>query len=426
MNERNKNQAAKDFPMTRRTFIDRTTTAAALPLLSAATGSLAQETTPKPAANSPVGRKLRIGVVGLGGRGSWIAKLFKEHPGYEIAAAVDYFEETANAVGDKLGVPAGKRFGGLSGYKRALDSGVEALVLEGIPYFYPEQAAAAIDAGCHVYAAKPFAVDVPAVFRMQALARKATAKKLCFRVDYQLPTDPANQEVKQRVTKGVLGRLAHVYSGGTCGKLPDPPVGPTIENLFRRAWYSHIAMSGDLLLLYDIHIIDGVTWVTGQRAVAASGYARIIRPDPHGDRTDCGGVVFQLADGTCWTHHTQLMQNGAVMYNLAADLMGLKATAHLAYSGKVFIRGGPAEDVDDYAGTTSGSIYADGAKANIAEFHRCVTEGRFDNETAHRSVDCTLTAILGREAMLRKTWLTMDEVIKEARTREVNLRGLKV
>jgi predicted dehydrogenase len=335
---------------------------------------------------------------------------------------VDYFEETANAVGDNLGVPAGKRFSGLAGYKRVLDSGVEALVLEGIPYFYPEQAAAAIDAGCHVYMAKPFAVDVPAVFKMQSLAKKATEKNLCFRVDYQLPMDPANQDVKQRIAEDALGGLAHIYSGGTCGQLPDPQVGPTIENLFRRAWYSHIALSGDLLLLYDIHIIDGITWVTGMRAVGASGYSRIVRPDPHGDRTDCGGVVFQLQDGTCWTHTTQLLQNNAVMYNLEADLMGRQATAHLAYNGKVFVRGGPKH----YAGAVSSGIYADGAKANIAEFYRCVTEGKFENETAHRSVDCHLTAILGREAMARNTWLTMDELIKENKTREVNLRGLKV
>jgi predicted dehydrogenase len=269
--------------------------------------------------------------------------------------------------------------------------------------------------------AKPFAVDVPAVFAMQALAKKATEKKLCFRVDYQLPMDPANQEVKQRVCADGLGGLAHIYSGGTCGQLPDPKVGPTIENLFRRAWYSHIALSGDLFLLYDIHIIDAVTWVTGKRAVGAAGYARIVRPEPHGDRTDCGGVVFQLQDGTCWTHHTQLLQNNAVMYNLAADLMGRTATAHLAYGGKVFVRGGPKH----YAGTAASSIYADGAKANIAEFYRSITEGRFDNETAHRSVECHLTAILGREAMLRKTWLTMDEVIKEAKTRPVDLHGLK-
>ncbi len=407
--------------LTRREFVQQTAATAAVPLLAAASTALAQEAGPKPAANVPVERKLRIGIVGLGSRGSWIANLFQQHPGYEIVAAVDYFEDTANTVGDKLGVPAGKRFSGLSGYKRALDSGVEALVLEDIPYFYPEQAAAAIDAGCHLYTAKPFAVDVPAVFAMQALAKKATEKKLCFRVDYQLPTDEANQEVKRRIAENALGGLAHIYSGGTCGQLPDPPVGPTIENLFKRAWYSHIGLSGDLPLLYDIHIIDGITWVTGQRAVGATGYSRIVRPEPHGDRTDCGGVVFQLQDGTCWTHMTQLLQNNAVMYNLAADIMGLQATAHIAYSGQVFVRGGPKH----YSGAASGGLYADGAKANIAEFYRCVTQGEFDNATAHRSVDSTLTAILGREAMLRKTWLTMDELIKDGKTREVNLRGLK-
>ncbi|NLY02252.1 MAG: Gfo/Idh/MocA family oxidoreductase [Rhodopirellula sp.] len=408
-----------DRSITRRQFVERTAAVAAVPLLATASTATAQE---KPAAaDAPVQRKLRIGCVGLGSRGSWIAGLFKQHPGYEIVAAVDYFEETVNTVGDKLGVPAEKRFSGLSGYKRALDSGVDALVLEDIPYFYPEQAAAAIAAGCHVYMAKPFAVDVPAVFAMQALAKKATEKKLCMLVDYQLPTDPANQEVRQRVRDDALGGLAHIWSGGTCGALPDPEVGPTIENLFRRAWYSHVSLSGDLLLLYDIHILDGVTWVTGQRAVAAGGYSRIVRPDAHGDRSDCGGVVFQLQDGVCWTHTTQLLQNNAVMYNLAADLMGQKATAHIAYSDKVFVRGGPKH----YAGAVSSGIYADGAKANIAEFHRCVTEGKFDNDTMHRSVDCHLTAILGREAMARKTWLTMDDVIKEGKTREVNLRGLK-
>jgi myo-inositol 2-dehydrogenase / D-chiro-inositol 1-dehydrogenase len=293
---------------------------------------------------------------------------------------------------------------------------------ESASYFYAEQAAAAIDAGCHVYMAKPFAVDVPGVFTMQALAKKATEKRLCMRVDYQLPMDAANQEVKQRLGEDALGGLAHIYSGGTCGMLPDPKPGPTIENLFRRAWYSHVSMSGDLPLLYDIHIIDGVTWAIGQRAVAASGYSRIVRPDPHGDRADCGGVVFELQDGTCWTHHTQLLQNNAVMYNLAADLMGRQATAHLSYGGKVFIRGGSKH----YAGSASAGIYADGAKANIAEFYRNVTEGQFDNATAHRSVDSHLTAILGREAMRRKKVLTMDELIKENKRFTVDLRGLKV
>ena len=54
-----------------------------------------------------------------------------------------------------------------------------------------------------------------------------------------------------------------------------------------------------------------------------------------------------------------------------------------------------------------------------------MTEGDFKNSTVHRSVDCHLTAILGREAMRRKTWLTMEEVLKENKKFEVDLRGLK-
>ncbi len=100
------------------------------------------------------------------------------------------------------------------------------------------------------------------------------------------------------------------------------------------------------------------------------------------------------------------------MYNLEADLRGRQATAHLAYNGKVFVRGG----LKYYAGAVSSGIYADGAKAHIARFHRRVTEGRFDSSMAHRSVDGHLTAIFGREAMLRKAWLTTDEVIKNAKS----------
>ena len=53
------------------------------------------------------------------------------------------------------------RFSGLDGYKRLLQSGVEAVAVVNVPRFHAEHARAAIEAGCHVYAAKPVAIDVP-------------------------------------------------------------------------------------------------------------------------------------------------------------------------------------------------------------------------------------------------------------------------
>ena len=67
------------------------------------------------------------------------------------------------------------------------------------PYFHPEQAAAAVEAGKHVYLAKPVAVDVPGCLSVEASGRKATAKKLCFLVDFQARTLPIFQDAVQQI-----------------------------------------------------------------------------------------------------------------------------------------------------------------------------------------------------------------------------------
>ena len=43
-------------------------------------------------------------MIGLGGRGRWIAGLFAQHGGYKITSLADYFPHVANAAGDALGV----------------------------------------------------------------------------------------------------------------------------------------------------------------------------------------------------------------------------------------------------------------------------------------------------------------------------------
>ncbi len=139
--------------LTRRGFLGRTAAAAAL----ASSCEVARAAQP---AAQPNRRRIKLGVVGLGGRGSWIAGLFQQHGGYEIHALADYFPNAAERAGDALKVDRARRFSGLSGYKRVIDSGVEAIALENIPHSFPEQAIAAVEAGCHVYMAKRIAVDV--------------------------------------------------------------------------------------------------------------------------------------------------------------------------------------------------------------------------------------------------------------------------
>ena len=95
---------------------------------------------------SQANSKIALGMIGCGGRGTWIADLFRQHGGYEIVAAMDYFQDKVNPFGEKYNVAPERRYSGLRGYRRMLEGKLDAVAIESPPYFHPEQAAAAVDA----------------------------------------------------------------------------------------------------------------------------------------------------------------------------------------------------------------------------------------------------------------------------------------
>lgn len=377
---------------------------------------------PEPAAKqAELKRKIRLGVIGCGGRGSWIAKLFQQHGGYDIHAVADYFTEVADQCGQELGVETARRFSTLSGYKRVLESGVEAVALETPPYFFPEHARAAVEAGLHVYVAKPVAVDVPSCVAIEAAAKEATRKQRCFFVDYQLPTDPANIEVRQRIRSPGFGKIARLTTRGLCGGFPDPPKTATIESRLRKLiWVNDVAMGCDYIGNYDIHAIDAALWAVGQRPVAAMGVSGICRPEPHGDSRDVCAAVFEYTDGLVHDHFGQALKNFSGSDELSCRIYGQTGNALLTYWGKATFR-----SADDGYNAEVVELYKAGVVRNIAAFYQNVTAGRFGNETVRRAVDGALTCVLGREAAARRCRLTIAEVLKENKRLEVDLSGLK-
>ncbi|MHB1033757.1 MAG: Gfo/Idh/MocA family protein [Pirellulales bacterium] len=398
--------------LSRREFVAGTVAAAAL----AAAGA-------SPARAAEPARKIKLGVVGQGGRGSWIANLFRQHGGYEMHAVADYFPEVAEAAGNSLGVDAKRRFSGLSGYRKLIESGVEAVALETPPCFFPEHVQAAVDAGLHVYMAKPVAVDVPGCLKVDAAAKKASADKRCFLVDYQMPTDPHNLECAKRFRAGALGRLAMVKSFYYGGLFGDPPLTKTIESRLRGlVWVNDVAIGGCYHVNACIHPIQGMMWVLGQTPVAAAGISRTARPEPHGDSHDMFGITYEFADGLLWTH-TGRHSDGTTGPDdplATCEFLG-GAYMKIGYGGRALIRGGSGH----YPGGTIDNLYEAGATRNIASFHRQITEGDFTNPTVRMAIDSCLATILGREACLRKGRMTMEELIKANRKLEVDLTGLK-
>jgi myo-inositol 2-dehydrogenase / D-chiro-inositol 1-dehydrogenase len=400
--------------------------AATIPLLatgaSFAAESVAEAQSSAEQTASPPKRKIKLGVVGNGGRGSWIAGLFKEHGGYEIHAVADYFQPVADKCGDALGVDKRRRFSGLAGYKKVIESGAEALAVETPPYFISGIAAAGVAAGLHVYVAKPVAIDVPGCLRIGAAGKLATEKHRVFMVDYQIPSDPHNIEVYKAVHAGKAGTLARVMTTGISGGRNDPPRTATIESRLQNLiWDNDVALGGGLNVSYDIHAIDAAMWLIGRPPIAAMGSSRICRPNPHGDCCDVASVVFEYADGLIHEHFSQHLPNHT-QEELSCKAYSYNTRAFVDYwTNAIFqIRGqkplgGPVTD-----------LYVAGAKRNIDAFYRAIIAGNVDNTTALRAVDGTLTAILGREAAVGHRRLTMQELLTENKRIEPDLTGLRI
>lgn len=390
-----------------------------------ATALAAPSASPASAAGSNAAAgKIKLGVVGCGGRGAWIADLFRQHGGFEMHAVADYFPEVAESAGNALGVAKARRFSGLSGYHRLIESGVEAVALETPPCFFPEHVQAAVEARLHVYMAKPVAVDVPGCLRVAAAAKKATADKRCFLVDYQMPTDPHNLECAKRFRQGAIARLGMVKSFYYGGYFDDRPLTKNIESRLRSlVWVNDTAIGGSYHVNACIHPVQAMMWVLGKTPVAAAGISRIARAAPHGDSHDMYGITYEFADGLIWTH-TGRHANGTTGPDdplATCEFLG-DAYMRIGYGGRALIRGGSKH----YAGGAINDLYQAGAVRNIASFHQHITEGKFDNETVRMGIDSCLATILGREACLRKDRMTMEELLKANHRLEVDLTGLKV
>ena len=373
------------------------------------------------AANS----KINLGLIGCGGRGTWIAKLFKEHGGYNVLAASDCFQDRADNAGNELGVPQANRFPGLKGYLKLLEK-VDAEAIESPPYFHPEQAAAAVEAGKHTYVAKPIAVDVPGCLSIEDSGKKSRANKRVFLIDFQTRADPFYKEALRRVhEEKAIGEIAfgEATYHDTCpfGRMydtwrSDPENG---ENRLR-AWGLDKILSGDIITEQNIHTLDVMNWIMVEPPVWAVGAGgRKVRPV--GTCYDTFSVLFQYPNNVGITFSSRQMEgHGTQPEGIRNRMFGSEGILETEYGGQVIIRG-----KHFYRGGSSPGIYQEGAVANIKTFYDSVTGGKFDNPTVETSVRSNLITILGRTAAYGNRMVTWDEMLKTKEKLDANLKGVK-
>jgi len=373
------------------------------------------------AANS----KITIGFIGCGGRGTWIADLFQRHGGYKISGAADYFQDRVDAFGDKFGIPASGRYTGLSCYKRLIESGVDAIAVESPPYFHPEQAAAGVEAGKHVYLAKPVAVDVPGCKSVEESGKMATARKRCFLVDFQTRANSLFIEAVNRVHSGAIGDFvfgeatyhADVPFAHMAKYLENTPVPP--ENRLR-AWGVDRVLSRDIITEQNIHTLDVASWIMNAPPVYAMGTGGC-KVRPYGNINDHFVVFYQYPDNVGISFSSrQFAGHDTTPEGIRNRMFGSKGVLETEYGGQVLIRG-----ENFFRGGRTSNIYEEGAVNNIAAFYNAIQKGDYSNPTVAPSVQSNLVTLLGRTSAYEGRQLFWYQLINDTEKLEFCTKGLK-
>jgi predicted dehydrogenase len=263
------------------------------------------------AASADIGRcahaagsdRLRIGLIGCGGRGRGAAvNALQANPAATLTALADAFPDYVKNAGQMLKVDQEHCFSGFDGYRKLLASGVDIAILAEPPHFRPIHAEACIEAGVHVFAEKPMAVDAPGVRRLLAAGQKARQKKLSFVSGFETRYKETAREAIKRVHDGAIGQIVMIHGNFNTGPLWHRGRQPdwTEMEFQLRNWYYFTWLSGDHNVEQHVHCMDLASWIMREEPpVCAWGLGgRQVRVEPqYGDIFDHHAVVYEYASG---------------------------------------------------------------------------------------------------------------------------------
>ncbi len=256
---------------------------------------------------------LKVGLIGCGGRGTGAAsQALAADSNVQLVAMADAFEDRltesletlqkSETVGAKVQVPPDHRFVGFDAYRQLLDSGVDVVLLCTPPHFRPIHLRAAVEAGKHVFAEKPVAVDTPGVHSVLKSCAVAASRKLSVVSGLCLRSDSGYRETLRRIHDGAIGDIVTLFANDyRSGRWAKPRQPDWSEMLYQmRNWYNFTWLSGDFNVEQHVHHLDVCSWVMKEKyPVKAMGLGgrQVLTGPEYGQIYDHFSVVYEYADG---------------------------------------------------------------------------------------------------------------------------------
>ncbi len=344
--------------------------------------------------------KIRVGVVGCGGRGTHdSSRCLAADDNVELVAMGDIFPEQvercrktlAQRLPGKVKVSDEMCFSGWDAYKQVLAADIDMVILTTPPQFRPLMLKAAIEAGKHVFMEKPVAVDPVGVRSVIASSELADQKGLTIVAGTQMRRISHLVEAVKRVRDGVLGEIL----GGQCFRLGGGMTGwgpqqrkaewSDMEWQLRR-WLFMTWLSGDFIVEMHVHNLDVMNWAIGSHPVQCVGMGgRQQRTDPKfGDVYDHFAVEYEYPNGVRVSYKGA--QQDGISNPHYQRVVGTKGSAQLDF-GRAVIKGANAAEI--------GWNEYDPCLTQHADQMAAIRQGKRLNE-GKQIAESSLTAIMGR------------------------------
>jgi predicted dehydrogenase len=284
---------------------------------------------------------LKVGLIGCGGRGTGAAaQALRADKNVKLTAMADAFKDRLESslaelrkdqeIAAKIEVPQDRRFSGFDAYKEVIASGVDVVLLATPPHFRPLHLRAAVDAGKHIFAEKPVAVDAPGVRAVLEICLGASRKNLSVVSGLCLRNSLAFQETIQRIHDGTLGDIRTLQANDYRGPIWVKPRQPDWSDMEwqMRNWYYFTWLSGDFNVEQHVHYLDVCAWVMkGEYPVRAVGTGgRQVRTGPeYGNIFDHHSVTYEFANGV--KLFSNCRQQSGCYNDMSCYVSGAKGTA---------------------------------------------------------------------------------------------------
>jgi len=193
-------------------------------------------------------KKLKIGVVGVGGMGSKHCNSCQKLDEVELTAVCDIDEAAVEGVARHYKVKS------FTDYKQLIDSGdVEAVIVATPHYFHPPIGIYALKKGLHLLSEKPIGVTVNGADGMIAVSRET---EQVFGVMFQFRTFPHFMAAKKLIDEGKIGEIYRtlMLSGGFRTQAYYDSAG------WRSSWKGE---GGGVLINQAPHMLDMFCYLAG-------------------------------------------------------------------------------------------------------------------------------------------------------------------